>query len=215
MKFLTETADHGQFEYLTESSDNKPKLYKMRGIMMEAATKNRNGRIYPTEIIEREIERYSEEKVSKRRALGSADHPSISTVKLSDASHIITELKFDRERNCGIGELEVLDTPSGKILKVLMDAKCQIAVSTRGIGSLDGNIVGPDYRLLAIDCVLDPSAQNAMMENVFESKEYIINEHGDVVEMAVHQLEKDLSKHGSKQLATDLKTFISSLRTKF
>jgi len=213
MKIFSELVDHGQFEYLTEAAENKPKIYKMRGIMMEASTKNRNGRVYPNELLEREIERYNEEKISKRRSFGNCDHPSQAVIKLADASHIITELHYDRGNQCGIGELEVLDTPTGKILKVLMDANCQIAVSTRGIGSLgEGNVVGEDYKLLAIDAVSDPSANRAVMENVFESKDYIINEHGDIVEMAVSQLEKDLSKHGSKQLAEDLSKFISNLR---
>ena len=105
---LVEMADHGQFEYLTEAKEDK-KIYKMRGIMMESSIKNRNGRIYPDEILEREIERYNEEKVSKRRSYGACDHPSQATIKLADASHIITELYFDKDKKCGIGEIEVLD----------------------------------------------------------------------------------------------------------
>jgi hypothetical protein len=96
-----------------------------------------------------------------------------------------------------------------------MDANCQIAVSTRGIGSLlENNTVGHDYKLLAVDAVSDPSASKSIMANVFESKDYIINEHGDIVEMAVEQLEKNLAKHGSRQLAEDLSNFISQLKKK-
>lgn len=214
MKMLVELADHGQFEYLTEAKEDK-KIYKMRGIMMESSIRNKNGRKYPDDIMENEINRYVEEKVKTRRSFGSADHPSLAQVKLMDASHIITELHYDREKKHGFGELEVLDTPSGKVLKVLMDANCQLAVSTRGIGSLlEDNVVGPDYKLLAIDCVSDPSSPSAFVSKIHENKEYIINEHGDIVEMAVESLTKDLSKHGSRQLAEDLFNFISQLRRK-
>jgi len=214
MKMLVELADHGQFEYITEAKEDK-KIYKMRGIMMESSIRNKNGRKYPDDIMENEINRYREEKVKTRRSFGSADHPSIAQVKLMDASHIITELYYERDKKHGFGELEVLDTPSGKVLKVLMDANCQIAVSTRGIGSLlEDNVVGPDYKLLAVDCVSDPSSPNAFVSNVMEAKEYIINEHGDIVEMAVENLTKDLSKHGSRQLAQDLSKFLSFLKSK-
>lgn len=214
MKLLVEMADHGQFEYLTEAKEDK-KIYKMRGIMMESSIRNKNGRKYPDDILENEINRYREEKVKTRRSFGSADHPSFSQIKLMDASHIITELYYDRDKKHGFGELEVLDTPSGKVLKVLMDANCQLAVSTRGIGSLlEDNVVGPDYKLLAIDAVSDPSSPNAFVSKIQENKEYIINEHGDIVEMAVESLEKNLVKHGSRQLAEDLSNFISQLRRK-
>lgn len=214
MKMLVELADHGQFEYLTESK-NDTKIYKMRGIMMESSIRNKNGRKYPDDIMENEIKRYNDEKVKYRRSFGSADHPSVGTVKLMDASHIITELYYDREKKHGFGELEVLDTPSGKVLKVLMDANCQLAVSTRGIGSLlEDNVVGPDYKLLAVDAVSDPSSPNAFVNRIQEHKDYIINEHGDIVEMAVENLEKNLSKHGSRQLAEDLSNFISQLKRK-
>lgn len=214
MKLLVEMADTGNFEYLTESKEDK-KIYKMRGVMMESSKRNKNGRIYPDDIMESEINRYVEEKVSKRRSFSSCDHPPSATVKLADASHIITELHYDKDTKQGIGELEVLDTPTGKILKVLMDANCQLAVSTRGVGSLlENNIVAPDYKLLAIDVVSDPSAAGAWVSKIMESKNYIINEHGDIVEMAVANLEKNLAKNGSRNLYNDLNRFINQLRNR-
>jgi hypothetical protein len=214
MKLLVEMVDHGQFEYLTEAKEDK-KIYKMRGIMMESSIRNKNGRKYPDDIMENEINRYREEKISKRRSYSNVDHPATAAVKLMDASHIVTELFYDRDKKHGFGEIEVLDTPSGKILKVLMDANCQLAVSTRGIGSLlEDNVVGPDYKLLAVDCVSDPSSPNAFVSKIQEHAEYIINEHGDIVEIAVENLEKNLAKHGSRQLAEDLSNFISQLKRK-
>ena len=163
-------------EYITEQKEGGKKDYKIKGIFMQADIKNRNGRVYPIDILEREVGRYTTENISKNRALGELGHPEGPTVNLDRASHKIESLV--REGNNYIGKAKLLDTPMGQIAKSLLDEGVSLGVSSRGVGSLremgGANYVRDDYQLAtAADIVADPSAPDAFVEGIMEGKEWV------------------------------------------
>lgn len=214
-KLLVETGGFGDLEYLTEGvGDISSKKYFIYGPVMEMEKRNRNGRIYEAKVVLPEIDRFVNEKIKTRRALGRCDHPKIdSTILASEASHVITELKVDG--NIIYGKAEILDTqPYGRNVKVLMDAKIQMAVSTRSLGSVDANgYVGENLKILTYDIVNDPSSQIAFVESILESQEYII-QNDKLVAINMEQFNKNLSKNGSRNLYNDLNKFLTSLSRK-
>jgi hypothetical protein len=212
-RLLIEGVGVEDIETLVEShKETKEKEYKIRGPFIMCEQKNRNGRIYPMEIVEPEVGRYITEKVKTFSAYGNIDHPvSDPTLKLMDAAIITTKLV--RDRNLFLGEAKILSTPSGRVLRNLMDDGCRLAVSTRGLGSLQNGYVSSNFKLLATDAVADPSAVVAVVESIVEGVEYIVS--GDqLVEISVSKLKQNLAKHGSKNLASDLHNFLQSLKTK-
>lgn len=194
MKLLTEFVALDQLSVLVEESANgndNEKIYRLKGPFLEAETKNRNGRIYPKELLVREVKRYNEEKISNHRAIGELDHPENPQINLERVSHIIESLVMDG--NKGIGVARILDTPMGKIAKTLVKEGIILGMSTRGVGSLDGERVKEDFSLISIDAVADPSAASAFVEGVLENKDYILD--GDqIVEVAVEKLKKEVDK---------------------
>jgi hypothetical protein len=172
MLLITERND--SVNLITEDSDGI-KNYFIEGIFMEADKKNRNGRVYPKKILEREVERYNEEFVKPNRAMGELGHPDGPTVNLERVSHIIKELSGDGSNI--MGKAKILDTPYGKIVKNLIDEGVKIGVSSRGMGSLKNvegvNEVQEDFILSAVDIVADPSAPNAFVEGIMEGKEWV------------------------------------------
>ena len=185
-------------DYLIEEKDGK-KEYKIKGIFMQADIKNRNGRIYPMEILNKEVKRYNKEYINEKRAFGELGHPDGPTVNLERASHMITALYPDGKNY--IGEAKILGTPMGEIVKNLMDEGAKLGVSSRGMGSLDSkngaNYVRNDFYLAtAADIVADPSAPNAFVEGIMEGKEWVWN-NGSLVEAHVADLKKkfDVKKH--------------------
>lgn len=152
------------------------KKYKIHGIFAQAETKNRNGRVYPRSILEREINKYYSTYISKKRALGELGHPESVSINLDRVSHLITELTKDGDNY--IGTAEIIDTPCGKIVKNLLDAGVQLGVSTRGVGSLKESngykLVGEDFFLATVDIVADPSAPEAFVTALRESKEWVM-----------------------------------------
>ena len=174
MLLITERND--SVNLITEDSDGI-KNYFIEGIFMEADKKNRNGRVYPKKILEREVERYNEEFVKPNRAMGELGHPDGPTVNLERVSHIIKELSGDGSNI--MGKAKILDTPYGKIVKNLIDEGVKIGVSSRGMGSLKNvegvNEVQEDFILSAVDIVADPSAPNAFVEGIMEGKEWVWN----------------------------------------
>jgi len=173
MKLITELTE--DIKYIKEDAGNGSKNYFIEGIFMQAEQKNRNGRIYPQNILIKECKRYINEYVAKGRALGELNHPTGPTVNLDRVSHIVKELHEDG--NNIIGKAKVLDTPMGKIVKNLIDEGAQLGVSTRGMGSLKSRNgfqeVQEDFMLAAIDIVADPSAPNAFVNGIMEGKEWI------------------------------------------
>ena len=171
MKLITEMYD--DFEILTEG---KGKDMKIKGVFMQAETKNRNGRVYPLDVLQKEVARYNKELVESKRAFGELGHPEGPTVNLDRVSHMIEELV--PEGNNIIGKAKILDTPNGKIVKELLNAGAKLGVSSRGMGTLEkrdnANYVGKDFYLAtAGDIVADPSAPEAFVEGIMEGKEWI------------------------------------------
>ena len=172
MKLITEMYD--DFEILTEGKNGKD--MKIKGVFMQAETKNRNGRVYPLDVLQKEVNRYNKELVETKRAFGELGHPEGPTVNLDRVSHMIEELV--PEGNNIIGKAKILDTPNGKIVKELLNAGAKLGVSSRGMGTLEKrgqtNYVKDDFFLAtAGDIVADPSAPKAFVEGIMEGKEWI------------------------------------------
>ena len=190
VKLFSEAVEN--VEFITEAKENGGKNYKIRGIFMQADVKNRNGRVYPMDILEKEVTKYNKNFIKENRAFGELGHPEGPTVNLERVSHMITELHPDGKNF--IGEAKIMDTPMGKIVKNLMDEGAKLGVSSRGMGSLDSkngaNYVRDDFYLAtAADIVADPSAPNAFVEGIMEGKEWIWN-NGSLVEAYVADLKK-------------------------
>jgi len=149
----------------------------VKGVLQRAESKNQNGRVYPREVLLKEVSKYLEEQVSERRALGELDHPESSVVNLNNASHNIIEMHWDGDDL--LGTVEVLSTPSGNILKELFKSGIKLGISSRGLGSVepmregegDTVEVQPDFELIAFDFVSNPSTHGAFMRPVNEGVE--------------------------------------------
>ena len=174
MKLITEEVSSVKF--ITEGKGAKKKMY-IEGVFLQGDIKNRNGRMYPVQTLDREVGRYNENFTNKGRALGELGHPEGPTVNLDRVSHKITSLV--REGNNFKGRAQLLETPMGKIAKSLLDEGVQLGVSSRGIGSLKEDhtgckVVGEDFQLAtAADIVADPSAPDAFVNGIMEGKEWI------------------------------------------
>ena len=174
MKLIREEIESVKF--ITEGKGDKKSLY-IEGVFLQGNIKNRNGRMYPMETLQKEVARYTESNISSGRALGELGHPDGPTVNLDRVSHKIISL---REHGSNfIGKAKILDTPMGQIAKSLIDEGVKLGVSSRGIGSLkptkEGfNVVGDDFQLAtAADIVADPSAPDAFVEGIMEGKEWV------------------------------------------
>ena len=173
MKLITEQIE--DVKILTEEKDGKKLLY-IEGAFLQSELKNRNGRMYPFEVLNREVERYNEEYVKTKRALGELGHPDGPTINLDRVSHRITNLRA--EGHNFIGKAQILDTPMGQIAKSLLGEGVQLGVSSRGMGSIDKRedmaIVRDDFMLTtAADIVADPSAPDAFVNGIMEGKEWV------------------------------------------
>ena len=200
MKLITETIEN--IEVLTEERNGK-KDYKIKGIFMQADIKNRNGRIYPVGTLAKEVKRYNEQFINKKRAFGELGHPDGPTVNLERVSHMITSLKPEGKNF--VGEAKIMDTPYGKIVKNLIDEGAQLGVSSRGMGSLQsgsqGNVVGKDFYLAtAADIVADPSAPDAFVEGIMEGKEWVWD-NGVLKSMEVEKYKEEIEKTKRAELA--------------
>ena len=200
MKLITETIEN--IEVLTEERNGK-KDYKIKGIFMQADIKNRNGRIYPVGTLAKEVKRYNEQFINKKRAFGDLGHPDGPTVNLERVSHMITSLKPEGKNF--VGEAKIMDTPYGKIVKNLIDEGAQLGVSSRGMGSLQsgsqGNVVGKDFYLAtAADIVADPSAPDAFVEGIMEGKEWVWD-NGVLKSMEVEKYKEEIEKTKRAELA--------------
>ena len=151
----------------------------VKGVLQRAESKNQNGRVYPREVLLKEVSKYLEEQVSERRALVELDHPESSVVNLNNASHNVIEMHWDGDDL--LWTVEVLSTPSGNILKELFKSGIKLGISSRGLGSVepvnekngeDGTVeVQPDFELIAFDFVSNPSTHGAFMRPVNEGVE--------------------------------------------
>ena len=190
MKLISESIQ--DVEYICEEKENGKKDYKIRGIFMQGDIKNRNGRIYPKDVLMKEVGNYNRKFVDENRAFGELGHPDGPTVNLERVSHLVTSLKPDGSNV--LGEARILETPMGKIVKTLMDEGTKLGVSSRGMGSLDerngAKYVRDDFYLAAAaDIVAYPSAPNAFVEGVMEGKEWVWN-NGSLIEAHVAEVKK-------------------------
>ena len=212
MKLISEEVQNA--EYLVEEKNGK-KEYKIRGVFLQSEIKNRNGRVYPTEVLTREVNRYTKEFINKNRAFGELGHPDGPTVNLERVCHMVKSLKQDGKDF--IGEAKIMDTPYGKIVKGLIDEGAQLGVSSRGMGSLiqrNGvNYVKDDFYLAtAADIVADPSAPDAFVEGIMEGKEWVW-ENGALIEKDIEAWRMEIYK--AKKFELDdkkLKVFESFLK---
>ena len=204
-------------DFLIEAKEDGSKTYKIKGIFMQADVKNRNGRIYPMEVLNKEVRRYNTEYINEKRAFGELGHPDGPTVNLERASHMITGLYPDGKNF--VGEAKILGTPMGEIVKNLMDEGAKLGVSSRGMGSLDqkngANYVRNDFYLAtAADIVADPSAPNAFVEGIMEGKEWIWNnglmKEADVAEIK-ENIENNSRKKNSKANSLEFAKFLQKL----
>jgi hypothetical protein len=201
MKLICELAETVEYELIEE--EGKPKKYYIEGIFMQSEKKNKNGRIYPLPVLEKEVNRYVKEYVTPKRAFGELGHPDGPTVNLDRASHMITSLV--KEGKDFVGRAKILDTPNGKIVKCLIDEGARLGVSSRGMGTLKtdlnkSQIVQKDFYLAsAADIVADPSAPNAFVEGIMEGKEWIWD-NGSLQEKDVEQARNNILKASSRKL---------------
>ena len=193
MRLISEQIE--DVEFITEelNEDTGKKSYKIKGVFMQSDVKNRNGRVYPQEILAKEVAKYNKNFIKEKRAFGELGHPDGPTVNLERVSHMITDLYPDGKNF--IGEAKIMSTPMGEIVKNLMDEGAKLGVSSRGMGSLQSrggtNYVKDDFYLAtAADIVADPSAPNAFVEGIMEGKEWVWN-NGALVESELVQMQKD------------------------
>ena len=199
IKEHTETVNY----LIEEDKDTGEKKYNLEGVFLQADIKNRNGRIYPVEVLDKEVKRYVKENVKKNRAYGELGHPDSPTINLDRVSHMIKELKLEGKNF--VGKAKIMDTPYGKIVKSLIDEGASLGVSSRGMGSLkttkDGSSeVQKDFMLAtAADIVADPSAPDAFVRGVMEGKEWMFVD-GKFVEQDIDAVKSSITKATRSQL---------------
>jgi len=214
MKLITEVVEEVQI--ITEASESGEKSYMIEGIFMQGNQKNRNGRIYPIDILQREVKRYTDEYINKNRAYGELGHPQGPTINLDRVSHMIKELYQDGDNFKG--KAKIMDTPMGKIVKNLMDEGATLGVSTRGMGSLKSvggvNQVQDDFMLAtAGDIVADPSAPDAFVEGIMEGKEWVWD-NGLIKEVEIAEYATQINEAAKKRQTEEamLQVFSDFLR---
>jgi len=219
MKLIAEYTEQN-LEVLTEQDEKSgKKKYMIEGIFMQAEQKNRNGRIYPKPVMEKALDKYNGEQVSKGRAVGELNHPEGPTVNLDKVSHKIESLKW--KGNDVVGKATILETPMGKIVQGLLDGGVNLGVSTRGMGSLkngnDAMVVQEDFMLNAVDIVQDPSAPSTFVNGVMEGVEWGWN-NGMIEAQTIEQMETEIKKAPRTDLyetqVREFKNFLSLLKTK-
>lgn len=162
-------------QMIKESREKNDGKLILQGIIQKSDTQNQNKRIYPNEILKREITNY-EKAVREKRAVGELDHPESSSVSLERVSHVIREMWWEGNNVCG--KVEILGTPKGEILQKLLEAGVTIGISSRGVGSTEKNnegldVVQPDYQIICFDIVSEPSTPGAYL--MPESKQISMN----------------------------------------
>lgn len=217
MKLIKEHTEEVKL-IVEESKGTKEKSYFIEGVFLQSNLKNRNGRMYPKEVMQKEVDRYTKEYINKNRAFGELGHPDSPTINLDRVSHMIKELRLEGDNY--IGKAKIMDTPYGKIVKNLIDEGAQLGVSSRGLGSLvqkNGvQLVQDDFMLAtAADIVADPSAPDAFVEGIMEGKEWIYNASTKSWVIA-EQIRKDIERMTARQVAESqarmFQTFLNGLK---
>ena len=223
MKLITEVYDD-DCSVLTEASEDGKKSYFIEGIFMQGDLKNRNGRIYPSNILENEMKRYNEQFIKPKRALGELGHPNGPQINGDRVSHLITEMK--RDGSNFVGKAKILSTPMGEIVKTFIDEGVKVGVSTRGLGSVKPTKEGimevqDDFHLATVDIVTDPSGPNCFVNGIMENTEYyydIASGNWRVMERleeTVKELKKEVTTRnplGEAKALRIFENFIASLK---
>lgn len=195
MRLITELVE--DIRVIEEAKEDGKKSFYIEGIFLQGNQPNRNNRIYKTEVLEREVNRYIKENVNKNRAYGELGHPNGPSINLDRVSHIITELKRDGDNF--VGRAKITSTPMGDVARGLLSDGAQLGVSSRGMGSMkegkNGIMEVQDdfYLATAADIVADPSAPDAFVNGVMEGVEWVWD-HGKMVAMRVEEIEKEIEK---------------------
>lgn len=202
MKLITEVFNE-DCSVLTESNEEGKKQYFIEGIFMQGDLKNRNGRMYPSAILEKEMNRYNKDFVETKRALGELGHPDGPQINGDRVSHLITEMK--RDGSNFVGKAKILGTPMGNIVKTFIDEGVKVGVSTRGLGSVKQTKEGimevqDDFHLATVDVVTDPSGPNCFVNGIMENTEYYYDitsgtwRAQEFIEEAVKEVKKQYTK---------------------
>jgi hypothetical protein len=201
MKLITEVYD--TTKVIVEEKLGKGKQYFIEGIFLQSELKNRNGRMYPEKVMDKEVQRYCEEYIDKNRAYGELGHPDSPSINLDRVSHMIVGLR--KEGTNYIGKAKILDTPMGKIAKGLIDGGANLGVSSRALGSLKSNsegvqIVQDDFMLsTAADIVADPSAPDAFVRGIMEGHEWVFV-NGKYVQKNIEEVRSAIKRTSSSGL---------------
>lgn len=209
MKLITELNE--EVKYLVEEKEGK-KHYFIEGIIMQGNITNRNGRLYPSDILEKEVNRYNEAYVTKNRAYGELGHPSGPTLNLERVSHMFKSLR--REGNNFVGRAKVMDTPMGNIVKNLISEGASLGISSRGMGSIKENKDGVmevqnDFFLsTAGDIVADPSAPDAFVRGIMEGVEWVWD-NGLIKAQRIEQYKQEINRGARQKISeqTAIKVF--------
>lgn len=200
MKLIKEVSE--SVNLVTEAKDGK-KEHFIEGIFLQSELKNRNGRMYPESVMDKEVARYMKEQVEQNRAYGELGHPDTPSINLDRVSHLIVSLR--KEGKNYVGKAKILETPMGQIAKGLLEGGANLGVSSRALGSLKSNnegiqIVQDDFMLsTAADIVADPSAPDAFVRGIMESKEWVFVD-GKFVENHIEEVKNTIRKTSSRQL---------------
>lgn len=213
MKLITEVVE--DVNLLIEETEEGKKTHFIEGVFLQSNLANRNGRVYPKEIMSKEVERYNESYVRSNRALGELGHPDGPSINLDRVSHMIVSLREDSDNY--IGKAKLMDTPMGNIAKGLIEGGAKLGVSSRGMGTLKANKDGINevqddfYLATAADIVADPSAPDAFVQGIMENKEWVVV-NGVWTEQACDMSKKLIKKVSRKELEeAKLKVFESFL----
>jgi hypothetical protein len=200
MKLIRESTQ--DLQYITEDAKSgSGKNYYIEGIFMQSDQQNRNGRIYPLAVMEKELGRY-QQMIAEKRSLGELGHPDNPSINLNQVSHLITNLRF--EGKDVIGRAKILETPMGKIARNFIDEGVKLGVSSRGLGSLKENKDGimevqDDFHLATVDIVADPSAPDAFVAGIMEGREWILD-NGRWTSIQIEQAQTQVKKATKAQL---------------
>lgn len=202
MKLISEFNDYSVSPIIIEENEKGQKEYFIEGIFMQSEIKNRNGRVYPKEVMQKEVKRYVKEFVEKDRAFGELGHPDGPTINLDKVSHLITKLEEDG--NNYVGRAKILSTPNGQIVRNLIDDGAKLGVSSRGLGSLEqkggSQYVKDDFQLAtAGDIVADPSAPEAFVNGIMEGTEWVY-ENGLLTARQVDEMQTEIRNAKSNKL---------------
>ena len=202
MKLISEFNDYAVAPVIVEENEKGEKEYFIEGVFMQSDIKNRNGRIYPEQVMKKEVDRYVKEFVEKDRAFGELGHPDGPTINLDKVSHMITKLEQDGKNF--MGRAKVLSTPNGQIVRNLINDGAKLGVSSRGLGSLEtrggAQVVKDDFQLAtAADIVADPSAPEAFVEGIMEGVEWYYDS-GILKMKDAEQMQKELRTAKSSKL---------------